>query len=334
MHLTYFTQKTIGFFKHASFGLGIFLGGSQLALANNDSNTVVRFVVPFPAGGPTDFIARLFAEPLGKELGQKIVIENKPGASGNIGTKYVADSKPDGLTLVHTTAAMQAVNPIVYPDAGFNPNEDLIPVGITGALPNVLVVHPKDKIETFEQLVQKGKEQGQSLSYATFGPGSSPDFYGSLFTKATDISAVPIAYKGSGQAITDMLGGRIDFMFDSMTTSVPHIKDNKLVGLAITASERSPLLPTIPTLKELGYDEVDMTFWFVVQVPKGTDPETVKKLRAAMFAAAQDPEYLASVKARGVVPLHVKPEELESFVQEQTKKWTDAAKSIGIKPNS
>ena len=301
------------------------------AMAQLSAGKTTTIVVPFSAGGPTDFIARLLAQPLAKELGMPVIIDNRPGASGNIGTKNVVDAKPDGLTLVHSTAAMQAVNPLMYPNANFEPSKDLLPVGITAALPNVLVVHPDSGIKTVAELVKKGKEKDAELSFATFGPGSSPHFYGSLLEKTAGISAMPIAYKGSGNAITDMLAGRIDFMFDSMTTSITHVQANKLVPLAITSSQRSPLLPDVPTLKETGYGDVDVNFWFALQVPAGTPPETVTRLRQAIAKAVQDPEYRKSVAARGVENFDVAPEQLDDFVKADTQKWRETAQSIGIK---
>ncbi len=301
------------------------------AMAQLGGGKTTTIVVPFSAGGPTDFIARLLAEPLSKELGMPVVIDNRPGASGNIGTQNVVNAKPDGLTLVHSTAAMQAVNPLMYPSANFEPSRDLISVGITGALPNLLVVHPESGIKTVEDLVKKGKKNGAQLSFATFGPGSSPHFFGSLLEKAADISAMPIPYKGSANAITDMLAGRIDFMFDSMTTSVTQVKADKLVPLAITSSNRSALLPDVPTLKETGFGDVDVDFWFTLQVPSKTPPDLVAKLRHAIDKAVQDPTYRQSVAARGVENFYVAPANLDTFMSSDTKKWREAALSIGIK---
>lgn len=310
---------------------GLILASVIAVCSSTTLAQTTTIVVPFSAGGPTDFMARQLAQPLSKELGMPVVIENKPGASGNIGTKSVVDAKPDGLTLVHSTAAMQAVNPLMYPDANFNPSKDLIPVGITGSLPNVLVVHPDSGIRSVKELVEKGKAANAQLSYATFGAGSSPHFYGAILQKSTGIAAMPIPYKGSAHAITDMLAGRIDFMFDSMTTSITHLKSGKLVGLAITSNERSPLLPDLPTLKEAGYGDIDVSFWFALQVPVGTPADQVQKLRVAIDRAVQNSDYRQSVAARGVQNFYVPPQEIESFVRTDTQKWREAAQSIGIK---
>lgn len=300
-------------------------------VAQQGTGKTTTLVVPFAAAGPTDFMARLLARPLGRELDTQVITENRPGASGNIGAKQVMASKPDGLTLVHTTIAMQAVNPLMYPDQDFNPARDLVPVGVTGALPNVLVVHPSSGIKTAAELIAKGKAKNARLNFATFGPGSSPHFYGTLFEKATQVAAEPIAYKGSGDAAKDMLAGRIDFMFDSMTSAIANVKAEKLVALAITSPQRSPLLPDVPTLKELGYGAADVTFWLMLQVPAKTPPEIVTAMRQAVSRAVQDTEYKQSVAARGVDNLYVAPEKLDAFVVSETKKWRDTALTIGIK---
>lgn len=292
----------------------------------------VTIVVPFSAGGPTDFIARLFAQQFTKEMGMPVVVENRPGASGNLGTQHAVDSPPDGLTIVHTTAAMQAVNPLMYPDAKFQPSRDLVPIGLTAALPNVLVVHPKFGIRTIDDLVRKGKQPGAELTFATFGPGSSPHFYGSLLRKATGISAIPVPYKGSGNAINDILAGNVDFIFDSMTTSVSHVRSGKLTGLAITSAQRSSMLPDVPTLKETGYGDLDLKFWFALQVPAKTPPDAVDRLRKACARAVQDKAYLEGLVARGAEPFFVEPAQLTNFIKNDSERWTVAAKSIGIRP--
>ncbi|WP_459616116.1 Bug family tripartite tricarboxylate transporter substrate binding protein [Bordetella sp. 2513F-2] len=301
------------------------------ALAQLGSNPQpARIVVPFSAAGPTDFIARQFGQVLARELGVPVVVENKAGASGNIGTQYVVDSAPDGATLVHMTAAMQAINPIMYPEARFDPETDLIPIGITGSLANVLVVHPDSGMKTIEDLVAKGKKS--ELTFATFGPGTSPHIYGSLLRKLTGIKAMPIAYKGSGNAKADMLAGRIDFMFDSMTTAVGTVTGGQLRGLAITSAQRSALLPDVPTLEEKGYGGTNLNFWFVLQAPAQTPPDVVQRLRELVERAARDPGYQKGVAERGVDNLVVPADKVADFVREDTRVWREAAREMGIRP--
>ena len=292
-------------------------------------HATIRIVVPFSAAGPTDFIARLFAQALSEELKTTVIVENKPGASGNIGTQFVVDGPAEGTMLVHTTAAMQAVNPILYPDLRFDPAKDLIPVGITGSLANVLVVHPDSGVKTIEELVEKGKKT--ELTYATFGPGTSPHIYGELLRGLTGIKAIPIAYKGSGNAKADMLAGRIDFMFDSMTTAVTTVESGHLLGLAITSQERSALLPDVPTLKEKGYGRLNLNFWFTLQVSAKTPPEVVQRLRTAVAKAAQNPAYRKGVAERGVDTFTVPADDVERFVREDTAVWRNAVVEMGIK---
>jgi tripartite-type tricarboxylate transporter receptor subunit TctC len=303
------------------------------SLAQSLTSRSLRIVVPFSAGGPTDFIARLFAQQFAQEIGMPVIIDNRPGASGNLGTQHVVDSEPDGLTIVHTTAAMQAVNPLMYPSAKFLPSRDLVPIGMTAALPNVLVVHPKSGIRTIDDLVRKGKQPGAELTFATFGPGSSPHVYGSVLRKATGISAIAVPYKGSGNAINDVLAGNIDFIFDSMTTSVSHVRSGKLVGLAITSAQRSQLLPDVPTLKETGYGDLDLKFWFSLQVHAKTPADMVERLRKACARTVQDKKYMEGLIARGAEPFYVEPSQLTTFIKNNSERWIVAARSIGIKPD-
>lgn len=311
----------------ASAAIGMPYKAALAQLAGNQQP--MRIVVPFSAAGPTDFIARLFAQTLAEELKTAVVVENKAGASGNIGTQFVVDAPAEGTMLVHTTAAMQAVNPILYPTQRFDPARDLVPIGITGSLANVLVVHPDSGVKSIEDLVKKGKTQ--ELTYATFGPGTSPHIYGELLRKLTGIKAIPIAYKGSGNAKADMLAGRIDFMFDSMTTAVTTVEGGQLLGLAITSQERSALLPNVPTLKEKGFGKSNLNFWFVLQASAKTPPEIVQRLRLAVAKAAQDPAYRKGVAERGVDPFTVPADQVERFVREDTEVWRKAVLEMGIK---
>ncbi|RJF92492.1 Bug family tripartite tricarboxylate transporter substrate binding protein [Noviherbaspirillum saxi] len=292
----------------------------------------MRIVVPFSAAGPTDFIARLFVQQFAEEIGMPVIVENRPGASGNLGTQHVIDSDPDGMTLVHTTAAMQSINPMMYPSARFHPSRDLVPVALTAAMPNVLVVHPNSGVKTIDDLVRKGKQPGAQLTFATFGPGSSPHVYASILRKATGISAIAVPYKGSGNAINDVLAGNIDFIFDSMTTAASHVRSGKLLGLAITSNERSALLPNVPTLKETKYGELDLKFWFTLQVHAKTPKDMIERLRTASAKAVKNKTYIDGLLSRGAEPFYVEPSQLSAFVEKDTQRWTAAAQSIGIKP--
>ncbi len=299
------------------------------ARAQSREARLIRIVVPFSAGGPTDFIARQFATALAAEMSATVIVDNRPGASGNIGTQLVVDGPADGLTLVHTTAAMQAVNPLMYPTARFHPNQDLVPVGITGSLPNVLVVHPDSGIKTVPELLAAGRQR--ELTYATFGPGSSPHIYAATLQHSTGLKAVAVPYKGSGAAIVDMLAGQIDFMFDSLTTSVSHVRAGKLTGLALTSAQRSRVLPEVPTLKEAGIQARDLDFWFALQVKAGTPSQAVAELRDGIYRAVQRTDYIEAMQARGVETVAIAPAALQAHVQRGFDDWSAAARAIDLK---
>lgn len=293
----------------------------------------IKLVVPFAAGGPTDFIARLLATPLSRELGQPVVIDNRPGASGNLGAQNVLDADADGYTLLHNTVGMHAVNPLMYPSARFQPLRDFKPIATTAAMPNVLVVHPdKLPVRSVADLVRIGKSRADGLTYATFGAGTSPHIYAALLQKAAGFSAMAIPYKGSSPALTDVMAGQVDFVFDSFTTCIGQIQGGKLRALAITASGRSPMLPDVPTLKEAGYPGVDMKFWFSLQAPAHTPKAVIDRLRAAAAKAVADPDYIAALRARGAEPMPTRSSELDAFVQRDAERWTSVARGLGIKP--
>ncbi|MNS93200.1 Tripartite tricarboxylate transporter family receptor [compost metagenome] len=292
----------------------------------------ITLLVPFSAGGPTDFIARLVAEPLSRELGQQVIVQNKPGASGNVGYQSVLNGPADGYTLMHNTVGMQAINPLMYPNAKMHPLQDYVPIGTTGAMPNLLVVNPeRTSAKTLADLVKQGREAPHGLSFATFGPGSSPHVYGALLQKLAKFQAVGVAYKGSANAVTDVIGGQVDFLFDSMSTSLGQVQAGRLRALAITSAARSPMLPDVPTLKEAGYAGLDLKFWFSLQAPKGTPPEVVTKLRAAVANVVASEAYRKAMQERGAEALSVAPAELGAFFKRETAQWTDAANTVGLK---
>ena len=292
----------------------------------------ITLVVPFSAGGPTDFIARLVAEPLARELGQQVIVQNKPGASGNVGYQSVLNGPADGYTLMHNTVAMQAINPLMYPSAKMHPLEDFVPVGTTGAMPNLLVVNPeRTPVKTLAELVERGRSAPHGLIYATFGPGSSPHVYGASLQKLANFQAVGVAYKGSANAVTDVIGGQVDFLFDSMSTSIGQVQGGRLKALAITSAARSPLLPDVPTLKEAGYPALDLKFWFALQTLAGTPDDVVQKLRAAVAKVVASDAYRQAMQERGAEALQVAPAKLDEFFKQETAQWTQAAKTIGLK---
>lgn len=295
----------------------------------------IKIVVPFAAGGPTDFVARLVAKPLSESLGQQVLVENRPGASGDIGAQAVADAEPDGYTLLHTTIATQALNPILLPASRLRPLRDFAPVGTTAALPNVLVVQPKKHdIKTVQELAELGRKTPRGLSFGTFGHGTSPHILSLLFQKKAGFEAVPVAYRGSAPALTDILNGQLDFLFDNITTSSEQIRAGAVRGLAVTSATRSSALPDIPTMKEAGFEGFDLSFGFSLMAPVRTPAEIMKRLQDAFDPVASGASYAEALRLRGAEPFVVPRAELKGFLERATDTWTGVARQIDLGPAS
>lgn len=304
-----------------------------VALPARANGPLVRIVVPFAAGGPGDFTGRLMALHLAKELGQNVIVENKPGANGNLGAQLVADAPADGTTILLNTVGMQAINPLLYPSLRYSPSKDFVTLGIGSVVPNVMVVHPtKLGVNTLQELVALAKKEPGKLTYATFGPGSSPHIYTSLLLKNAGITAIQVPYKGSAPASADVMAGTVDFLFDSMTTSLGLIKGGKLKGLAIASAQRSPLVPEVPTMKECGYPDVALKFWLSLQIHAKTPSAVVDRLRKAIYACVQNPEYVEALQARGAEALAIAPDKVHDFVVKDSAHWQALGKEINIQP--
>ncbi len=293
----------------------------------------IKIVVPFPSGGPTDFIVRLMTGPLGDELGQPVIIENKAGVSGNLGAQGVAESEPDGHTLVHNTVGVQAVNPLMFPNSRFVAQRDLVGVATTATMPNVLVVNPRKlDVQNMKQLVEHARKPGHPLSIATFGAGTSAHVYASLLQKLGDFKATEVPYRGSALALNDVIGGQVDCVFDNITTCVGHVQSGGVRGLAITAPKRSQLLPDVPTMAEAGFPAFDLKFWFALFAPARTPQPILDRLQAAIYKVLHDPAYVSTLTSRGAEPLVVPSNELAGFLTTESNRWTDIARQIGVKP--
>jgi tripartite-type tricarboxylate transporter receptor subunit TctC len=307
------------------------LGSPMAGWASSDA--AIRLVVPFAPGGPGDFTGRLAALHLAKVLGQPVIVENKPGANGNIGAQQVVDAPADGGSILLNTVGMQAINPLLYPNLRYSPSKDLVTMGIASVVPNVLVVHPsKLGVKTVAELVALGKQQPGKLTYATYGGGSSAHLYGAMFLRAAGFDAVPVPYKGSAPASADVMAGNVDFLFDSLTTSAGLIQGGRLNGLALTASRRSPLIPAIPTMPEAGLPAVDLKFWLSLQVHAKTPAATLARLRQAMHQVIQLPEYQTALTERGAEAMVVDPAKVHQQVLADSARWLALGRDMQIQP--
>ena len=298
--------------------------------ASNWPSKPVKWVVPFPPGGAMDAIARTLGEVASRKLGQPFIVENKAGAGGNIGADYVAKQPADGYTLMITSIGM-ATNGALYNKLSYNPIKDFAPVSLLAVVPNVLVVSPHQKdIKSAKDLVAKAHQNPDKLTYASAGNGTSIHLAGANFTALTGVKMLHIPYRGSGPAITDLLGGQVDVMFDSITSARPHIQAGKLKALGVTTKTRSTSLPDVPTLAEAGITGYEVSPWFAAFMPAGTPPAIVEKLGKTLNEAMTDPEVKKRLDFIGAEPIGSTPQALGQHLKTETERWTALIKSAGI----
>lgn len=293
----------------------------------------ISWVVPFPPGGAIDAISRTLAETMSKNLGQPIVVENKPGAGGNIGAAYVAGAKPDGYTIMIFANGM-AVNPSLYKKIGYDPIADFEPVSLLADVPNILVTQASRKdVNSIKDVMEQASANPGKYTYASAGVGTSIFLAGALFTYMGKLDMLHVPYKGSGPAISDLLGGQVDYMFDSITSSKPHIDSGKLKALAITTSKRSSALPNVPTVAESGLTGYELRPWFATFVPAGTPPDVIKTLHTAMLEALEADKVKTTFSTIGAEKIGSSPEELKAYLKQETEKWTEILSETGISAN-
>jgi len=272
-------------------------------LAQTYPNKPIRLVVPFPPGGGFDGIARPFAEKLGKELGQAVVVDNRPGAGGNIGTEQAARATPDGYTILFANDYL-GTNPNLYKEIHYDPVKDFVPVAMVGSTQMVIAVNPT-KVKATDAKSLKAESLQHTLQYGTPGVGTSPHLFGELYGFSTGTKMQHVPYRGTGPAITDAIGGQIDFALVTVPSVVPHAKAGKLRPIMVFGgNKRSPLLPDVPTVQEQGVQGVNHDVWYGMFAPKGTPPEVLKKLQDATAKVLADPELQKNLRETGyeVVP--------------------------------
>lgn len=290
----------------------------------------VRVVVGFSAGGTTDVIARIMAKELTQELGQSFVIENKPGGGSNIATDYVARATPDGYTVLFV-AVTSAINQTLYKNVNFDLTKDFTPVALGAKVPNVLVINPQVPVKSVQELVDYAKKNPGKLAFASSGSGTSIHMAGELFKQRAGIDVLHVPYKGSAPAITDLIGGQVQFMFDNMPSSWPHVQSGKLRALAVTTTDRSKSAPDLPTMQESGFEKFDVSSWFGMIAPAGTPPEVIEKLNAAMNKALDKPEVLKAYESLGAVGQKTTPAEFGAFIKSEVDGWAPVVKTSGAK---
>lgn len=310
------------------------LGLAAQAQAQQDyPNRVIKLVVPYPPGGPTDAMGRLLALKLGQALQQQVVVENKPGAGGNLGTNQVARSAPDGYTLVMGTNGPLAGNLALVKDMPYDPLKDLAPVTLVFHAPSVLAVNPAVNAKTAGELIALAKANPTQYSFASSGLGTSAHFAGELFKSTAGVQVVHVPFNGDGPSMMSVLSGQPQIFFGSVATALPQIQANKLRVLAVTSAKRVPLLPDVPTLEEAGLAGFDLGGWYAVMVPAGTPAPIVQKLNKAFISVVNDPEVTARIKSMGGIPVGSTPQEVTELIRRDIPKWAAIAKASGASRN-
>lgn len=295
-------------------------------------NKPIKLVVPYAPGGSTDVVGRVIAEYLGQQLGQNIVVENRPGKGATIGTSQVAKAAPDGYTLLMSTISALAISPPLYGDLDFDPVADFVHISLASLNPSVLVVNPAFAAKTLAEYVDYARANPAKLAYATSGPGSSNHILGVMLEQVSKTRMIHIPYRGAGPAMQDTIAGNVPSMFDSLPSAAPHIQAGKVRAIAVSSTVRSPAFPDVPTMKEAGYPELISYSWFGLSAPAKTPAPIVERLAAEMQVVLKNPAVVKRWAEMGAESSTMTPAEVSAFVKAQLEKWTPVVKASGAKP--
>ena len=293
-------------------------------------NKPIRMLVAFPAGGPTDVNARLFAQYMTDKLGQPVVVDNRPGAGGNVASTAAASAPKDGYTLLYNTSSI-TLSPALYKNLSYDVQKDLAPVALTAVVPLALVVHPSIPANTVREFVEYARANPDKLSYGSAGNGNVTHLAAFQFTKNLGIEATHVSYRGSAPADVDLVAGQIQFMTDTINSVMPFVNDKRLKLLAVTTAKRMSLFPNVPTLAETVMPGFEAGAWQGVMVPAKTPPELVQRLNAEINKALQSDEVRAKLAIQGAEPLGSTPEEYRTYIGKELQRWAGVVKSTGIK---
>ncbi|MBD0272329.1 MAG: tripartite tricarboxylate transporter substrate binding protein [Acetobacteraceae bacterium] len=305
---------------------------TRAPLAQGDAawpNRPVRIVVPFPAAGTTDLLARILADALGQRLGQPVVVENRAGAGGNIGADAVAKST-DGHSLLMTTIGTAAINYGLYRNTMPYKPEDLAAVSNMAAVPNVIIASPNVDARTLQDAVALAKRRREGLTIGSSGNGTSLHLTGELLKQAAGIDLVHVPFRGSGPMLTEVIAGRVDLAVDNLPSSLGHIRDGRLRALAVTTERRAPALPDTPTTREAGFPTVDAVAWFGIQVPARTPRPVIERLATEIQAAVRDPAIRAKIEEQGAEPVGDTPEQFEAYIKREIARWGEVVRRANV----
>ncbi len=303
----------------------------QAAQAQQYPAKPIRFVVPYPAGGPLDTVARLLGQKVSESVKEPVVVDNKPGAGGNIGADAVAKSAPDGYTILMGAVATHAINPTLYTSIPYDAVKDFVPVTQVASTPNVLVVNPSVPVSNVREFIAYAKANPGKLNFGSGSTGSAGHLAGELFKTMAGVDMVHVPYKGAAPAMTDLIGGQIQLMFDNFASSLAQVRAGKVKALAVTTAKRSVLAPDLPTIAESGLPGFDINTWFGIFVPAGTSREIVERLHAEFVKALSAPDIREKMMTLGAEPVGSTPEEFAAYIRAEAVKYARVIKASGAK---
>jgi tripartite-type tricarboxylate transporter receptor subunit TctC len=313
--------------------LGTFSSAAALAQTSDYPAKPIKIVVTFPPGGSSDAIVRILSTRLNEKLGQPLVIDNRPGAGGNIGLSVVAKSAPDGYVLGVGAAGGLTANVSLYPQMPFDVAKDFMPITMLAAIPFVLVGHPSVPADNIQQLIAYAKSQAGKVSIGHGGNGTAMHLSTALFTQMADLKLIEVPYRGSGPAAMDTLSGQIQLSITDLAAALPHIKAGKLKAFAVTSPKRLSNLPDVPTLAESGLTGYDSTGWFGLVAPAGTPASIIQRLNAEFTAALNDEGIKSQMRQNGMEPVPTTTEGLDAYIKSETQKWGRVIRQANIKLN-
>jgi tripartite-type tricarboxylate transporter receptor subunit TctC len=290
----------------------------------------IRMLVGFPPGGPTDVVARIVSEKLAAQVNQRIVIDNRPGAAGNIAVEILAKSNPDGHTLLYSSNAI-ALSPGLYSRLGYDPNKDLAPVTEIGAGCLIFLIHPSLPAKSVKEFIDYARARPGQLNYASSGAGTSTHLAAVLFSQRTGIQAQHVPYKGTAPSLVDMIAGRTQFLMGAILTAVPHVKEGRLRALAVTGAKRIKSLPDLPTLEEAGLPGLVVTTWQGVFAPAGISPKVLARVNAEIVKAVNSPELRPKIEQQDMEPTGLSVKAFHAAYYAELKRWTQVARDAGLK---
>ena len=305
---------------------------ATVASAQSYPNRTIRLVVPFPAAGTTDILARAAAQKLTEAFGQSVVVDNRPGAAGNIGSDLVAKSAPDGYTLLMGTVGTHAINPSLYSKMPYDHVKDFVPVVLVAGVPNVLVVNPALPVNSVADLIKLAKDKPGQINFASSGSGTSIHLSGELFKTMAGVDITHVPYKGSSPALIDLIGGQVQIMFDNLPSALPQIKAGKLRAIAVTSLKRAPVLPDVPTISESGLPGFEASSWFGVLAPAGTPAPIVARINAEVNKWLQSAEAREKLLSQGAEAAGGTPEHFGALIKKDIELWRKVVQKAGVKP--